>query len=162
MKSRTLIFLVALALLIGCAIGLIPTEADAGSPLELRKVALDFEQFLPGGRDPLITDNGLPDRTLGQGLDLMVNIDVLKYGYWENTIHSETDAVMNPDGSTSTGQFRMVGWEYALGVDFRRIFSWLPVRIGARHYSRHCLDCTYPFPYPVQNSIGGQLIIYER
>lgn len=124
--------------------------------IDLHEVSVDYKSFLPGGHDPLITDNGLPNRTLGIGLDLNVNMDIGHYFYWDNTIHSVTDQV----GSDGTGQFREVGLEFGTGLDVRKITPYLPVTVGYYHYSQHCLDCTYPWHSPVKDAIEVKLYLY--
>lgn len=153
----------AVALAVFCAVQLacLP-EADAFESLSLRSLTIDAKNFFPGGQDPLITGNGIGNRTLGQELNLIIQADVVKYLYWDSTVHSATDRVLNLDGTTSPGQFRMVGLEMGLGVDFRRLFPWLPVRLGLHHWSKHALDTTYPWHFPVQDGVQLQIILYEH
>lgn len=135
-------------------------RADAAM-FDLREVSVEGKHFFPGGHYPLITDNGIDNRTLGEELNLTVKIDVLKYLFWDNTVHSMTDKVLNPDGSTAGGQFRLVGLEFGLGVDFSRMWDWLPVRVGYWHYSQHELDGVSQWHFPVQDAIAVKLIIYQ-
>ena len=129
-------------------------HCDEVTGLDLQEVSLEYKSFSSGGRDPLITQNGLEDRALDKEVDLNVNIDILKYLYWNNTVHSMTDRFT--DGGA--GQFRLVGWDYKLGV---RIFDSLHVQY--EHFSQHLLDTTYKHgDFPVQDSLGFILYIYGR
>ncbi len=143
-----------LALLLALFAGL---YARADGPFELKEVSISYKSFFDKGHDPLITDNGLRGRALDKGIDLNMNTDVFHYLYWNNTVHSLTDRGV--DGGS--GQFRMVGWEFGFGVDVRKAASYLPITVGYYHYSQHCLDCTYPFHYPVKDAIELKLFLYE-
>lgn len=126
-------------------------EASEWHLLELQDVYANYKQFLPGGRDPLITENGLPGRLMDKELNLHVDMDVLKYGYWHNMVHSMTDEDVN-----GHGQFRLVGWNFQLGV---HLGSYLDVQY--EHFSQHLLDASLPYGFPVQDSIGIVLHLYR-
>lgn len=132
-------------------------SARGFSVFDLSEVSLTYRSFFPGGHDPLITDTGLVNKQLGKEMDLSVNTSLLRYLYWNNTIHSLTDADVNAGG----GQFRMVGWEFGLGIDFRKISSSIPLTAGYYHYSQHSLDHEYPWHFPVRDAIELKLLIYQ-
>jgi hypothetical protein len=88
---------------------------------------------------------------MGKQIDLNVNADILTYGFWENRVHSMTDETV--DGP---GQFRVVGWNYRIGVHVSKYLD-----VYYEHFSRHLLDTTYPTAFPVQDSFGIKLRIFE-
>lgn len=137
-------------------------KAEAKGPFELQEVYVTYRSFLPGGTEPMITQNpALPDRALGNELDLTVNINLFKYLYWNNTVHSLTDR--QAGAPTDPGQFRMVGLEMGLGIDLMRLWEVLPVSVGYAHYSRHVLDAPYGLGHsPVEDSIEIKLHIYTK
>lgn len=126
---------------------------------ELDELKFTYRSFFEGGRDPLITDNGLPNRALGKELNLTMNTSLFKYGYFNNTIHSMTDEIKGTGGS---GQFRMVGWEFGLGVDFSKISKHTPFSVGYYHYSQHALDHTYPWAFPVKDAIEVNIYLFRK
>lgn len=123
--------------------------------LQLDEVRVDYMSFFSKGRDPMITNNGLPDRELGKLLDMQISTTVLKYGYWRSLVHSYTDAVMNSEGGS---QFRSVGLNMELGI---RLFSQLDIFYW--HYSQHLLDTTSDKigGFPVQDAVGIHLYLYS-
>lgn len=132
--------------------------SEANGLLELQQVDITYRSFFPGGVDPLITENPyLPGRNMGKELNLAVNMDLLEYLYWNNTVHSMTD-----EGNDGSSQFRMVGWEFGLGVDFRRFGLGLPFSVGYYHFSRHTLDIATPNHFPVCDSLELRIYLYER
>lgn len=135
-------------------------EADAFDVFQLREVTVIYRSYESGGVDPLITQNPYqPDKSLGQGLDLVVNVDLLKFLYWDNTVHSMTDR----NATNAPGQFRMVGLEWGLGIDLKRVWRALPLSIGRYHYSRHLLDTEYGLGhFPLLDAWEIRLKLYER
>jgi hypothetical protein len=128
--------------------------SDDVSGVELHYVGIEYKKFFSGGRDPLVTQNGLPDRELGEELNLSVDLSILNYLYWNNTVHSMTDSYING----GVGQFRVVGWKYEVGT---HLFSFLDV--GLHHFSRHLLDYTYPYGnFPLQNAIVFRIKIFDK
>ena len=126
-------------------------NADA---IELKELSIEYKDFFPGGTDPLITQNGLPDRTLGKELNLNIYTDIYEYCYWNNTVHSMTDEII---GSGGRGQFRMVGWEFSVGC---RLIQELD--FGYYHFSRHNLDHLSTLGhFPVQDSLGIKIYLYQ-
>ncbi len=121
--------------------------------IELRETTIAYRSFLPGGSDASITDNGLSNKTLGEEVNLHVNVDFARYFYLNNRVHGTTDK----DATTGEGgQFRMIGWNYSLGV---RLSSYLNVEY--EHHSQHALDHTLPRHFPLEDSIGFKLFIYK-
>lgn len=130
---RYYLYLVALAVFLCSLYG------RAEDIVELNEVSLDYARYKQDGRDPFL---GEPPK---EGLNININMNILTYGYFRNTVHSYTD----------NGGFRAVGWEYTLGI---HTFEWLDVY--ARHYSRHILDKDDP-SYPVENSIGIKVYLFK-
>lgn len=120
--------------------------------LALNEARFQYLKFQDGDRDPLITDNGLPNRAMNTELNLFLKVDILKYFYFDNQIHSMTDKGI--DGSN--GQFRAVGWEYRLGV---RVNEY--VDVGYYHFSQHAMDHTLPFHYPVKDAVELNIYLYR-
>jgi hypothetical protein len=110
------------------------------SPLVLRDASLGYRGYFAGGRDRLLSQNGLPDRQPGQELSLTLKTDFLTYGYWDSLIHGGTDH----DVVNGGGQFRDIGLQLRLGV---RPFQWLEV--GYYHHSQHLLDTGSELGFPV-------------
>lgn len=138
---------VVLALLVSC-----PARAEV---LELRSLRVDAIRFFDGGHDPLVTQNGQKGRALGEQLDLHVDVDVLRYFYWNSTVHSVTDRRIRD--SDAAGQFRTVNLQMQFGV---RLFPLLSVYYW--HSSTHLLDSVYTGGHwPVQDGIGACLTIYS-
>lgn len=127
---------------------------------QVREMNVIYRKFDSGGTDPLITQNpNVPNRALNEEIDLQVNTDLLKYFYWDNTIHSMTDQTLQG----GQGQFRMIGLEWGLGVDLSRVWKALPVSIGHYHYSQHILDGTWGYGhFPVVDALEIKLQLYKR
>jgi hypothetical protein len=75
---------------------------------------------------------------LSEQISVVLNIKLLWKFYWWNRVH----------GESSDAQFRGVGWEFRLGV---RPFKFIDV--GYRHHSRHRLDESLPYRFPVEDSL---------
>lgn len=118
--------------------------------IDVQELAIDYKQYLPGGHYPYITDNGMPDRMLDKGLDLIVNMTVVKYFYWDNRIVSLTDA----DTGSGRGQFRLVGWNFRFGLQVADA-----IQFGYYHFSQHLLDATLPWHFPVEDAVELRFII---
>lgn len=132
---------------------LLLTQSVKADMIDLREVSIDYRNYFPGGRDPLITSNGLPNRGIGKGLDVNINSDILDWVYWNNRINSKTDY----DTVGHGGQFRLVGWETAFGVHLSSY-----VDIGYYHHSQHILDAAYKYDnYPVEDAIQIKLYLYR-
>lgn len=135
-----------------------PTQA--AELFTLDEVKITYREFFPGGQDPLITQNALlPDRALGKELNLGINTSILKVFYWNNIIHSTTDEYAL---NGKNGQFRVIGLEFTLGVDFSKIISAIPITLGYYHYSQHILDSEHSLGhFPVRDGIELNLYIYR-
>jgi hypothetical protein len=155
-KSRLRVFLVALATAIVIFLAS-HKEADASDPdfdfLKLNEAHFQYLKFADGSRDPLITENGLRNRAMNTELNLFVKLDVLKYFYFDNQIHSLTDQGI--DGSN--GQFRAVGWEYRAGVRLNSYFD-----VGYYHFSQHAIDHTLPYHWPVKDAIEINIYFFRQ
>lgn len=156
---KILIFFFATWSLVFASLLLFSGDSEADSLFELQQVALTYRSFFDGGVDPLITENPyLPNRAMGKELNLNVDTNILNYFYWNSVVHSMTDHEVGSD----SGQFRMVGLEFGLGLDVRRIWEGLPVQVGYHHQSLHTLDSASPYHFPVQDSVELKIFVYER
>lgn len=164
MLRRILVFWIAWlsVVVIGYALAMQP--ANAADWLELQHLDITYRSYFPGGIDPLLTQNPtLPGRTLGKELNLTVDTYFFDFIYWNSTVHSMTDAVLNSDGTTDGGQFRMVGLETGLGIDFHKIYGEFPVSIGYYHWSTHVLDAEDGLgPFPRRDAIELRVRLYDR
>lgn len=134
--------------------------ADAFDVFQVREVTVVYRIYQPGSVNPLVTQNPLlPGREIDKGLDLEINTDLLKYLYWDNTVHSLTDRSAL-DGS---GQFRKVGLEWRLGVDLGRVWKALPLSVGWWHYSEHLLETQWGLGhFPVSEAVEIRIRLYKR
>lgn len=114
--------------------------------MDLNEASIKFQQFFPGAVDPMITNAPL-SKHLDKELNLNVNMDVLTYGYWNNTVHSQTDQY----------QFRKVGWEFEFGA---HVGSKLDVYYS--HWSQHWLDYYSTEAFPRQDGVGIRLYLYKK
>lgn len=114
--------------------------------LSLTEVSVKYQQFLPGAVDPMITNAPLSHQ-LDKELNLTVDADVFKYGYWHNVVHSQTDQF----------QFRKVGWEIQLGVRAGKYLD-----LYYEHWSQHLLDAVSKEAFPRQDGLGLRIYLYRR
>lgn len=129
--------------------------AQAWNLLEMNETSLEYRDFFPGGSDPLITQNGLDNRTLGKEVRLNLNVDVLKVFYFDNLVHGGTDEII---GSGGKGQFRVVGWNFELGFRLNQY-----INVYYHHHSQHILDSTYAHGhFPVQDAVGIKIYLYKK
>lgn len=137
--TRTRLNTAIKALLWAASLGFLSVSAHAGDVIELQELALTYQRPIGSSTDPLLTENqNLSPRAVGNRFDLTVDTRIFHYVYWDSTIHSATDLVVNPDGSTAGGQFREVGLDTRLGV---QLFDKL--QAGVYHGSAHLLDTVY-------------------
>lgn len=129
------------------------SKADDFKVIALEELAIDFRQYMPNGYYPYITNNGLENREVGQGLDVIMNLTVMKYFYWDNKIVSLTDRGRNDSGP---GQFRLVGWNFRFGLQLSSF-----VQFGYYHFSQHLLDGQFPWHYPVEDAYELRFIIFR-
>ena len=73
------------------------------------------------------------------------NIEILKYGYINTKVSSETDQ----------DQFRFVAMDNEVGIIFKH------VDVYFRHFSGHWLEKTQP-RYPYENTIGFRFYLYGK
>lgn len=129
------------------------SHADDFGFLDLRELSVDAKSYYPGGHYPLITDNKIPGgRSLDKELNLSIKTDMLKYFYWDSTVHSMTDKTL--DGYH--GQFRLIGLEFGVGL---RISS--SVEFGYYHYSEHLMDASLPWHFPVRDALQLKVFLYR-
>lgn len=116
-------------------------------------LSVDYVQFFSGGRAPLISLNGLPNKELGQRVGVNMTLETLGVVYWANRIEGLTDR----DTAVGDGQFRSVGWEFDVG------FHILPqLDVYYHHHSQHVLDHAEPFAYPVEDGIGFKVKVISK
>lgn len=159
-KTRHRLITLAVAAVAFFAILLYRQPAEAAELFQIEQVKVTYRSYFPGGTDPLITQNGyLPDRALSKSLDLSVDTTLGKYFYWNWNVHSMTDTLVHGQG----GQFRMVGLEMRLGIDFSKIWSFIPVTAGYYHDSDHILDSPHSLGhFPVKDAVEFNFILYRR
>lgn len=154
MLKKLVNVLIAVFVTLGAGIILLSVSTAFADDVELKEVSISYKDFLGGGRDPLITQNGLDNRALDKEINLNINVDIYDHFYWNNTVHSMTDRV----ATGGAGQFRVIGWNYKLGA---RLFS--SFHIQYEHFSQHLLDTTYVHGgFPVQDSLGFVFYIYSK
>lgn len=132
---------------------LFPVTGYAFEVIQLREVDIEYRKYSTGGYNPLIQAYGLQDKQADSYLGVSINTDILHYFYFNNLVHGTSDRPVSYDGN---GQFRAIGWNYALGLyvtDF--------LRVEYRHHSQHLLDHLGTNPFPVENSIGVKVKLYE-
>ncbi len=123
--------------------------------IDLDEVKISYTSFFPGGRDPLISYNGLPDRSPDKQLDLHIDSTIANYLYWNSTVHSLTDQYASTGKSD---QFRVIGLHMTVGL---RLTNFLDVYYD--HFSQHMLDTNYVYGgFPVTDGIGFNLYLYRK
>lgn len=116
--------------------------------VEVDHLSIDYTHFFPKSRAPLISNNGLPDRELGNRVGIDLNLALPATLYFGNRIHGESDV----DTVNGGGQFRSVGWEFEFGTKI------LPqMDVYYHHHSQHVLDHSYDFGFPVEDGVGFRL-----
>ncbi len=124
-------------------------KADDGI-FKLDEVSLTYRDYFDHGSDPLITQNGIPNRTLGKELSFSLNVNIGDIFYWENRVHGATDEEIG----TGKGQFRVVGLEERFGLKISN-----NLEFGLYHHSQHLLDSEYQYGHwPVSDAL--ELKIY--
>jgi hypothetical protein len=109
---------------------------------ELEEVSAQYKHFYPGARDPLFYNSNPKEE-----LNLTVNTTLLHYLFWNNRIHSMTNA----------SQYYVVGWNLQLGV---RLTPFL--ELGYDHFSKHLLDDKLPNQrFPVTDAYFLNLYLYR-
>lgn len=128
-------------------------EAAEFRVLELKELSIGYRGFIKGGYRPTINGIGIPDRTLNDEVTLFINIDFMKYFYWNHRVHGATDRVASTGGQ---GQYRDIGWQFFFGFRPTKFLS-----VEYEHHSQHVLDHKAPFRYPVEDSFGIKLHIFQ-
>jgi hypothetical protein len=116
----------------------------ADDAMTLQELTLSTTRFFPGGVDPLVTENGLPNRQLGWHFDVNVNTTLLTYLYLDSRLHADTDSIITENEDSINGQFRAAGLEFHFGINFTE-----NLQLGYYHHSQHVLDTISnvgPFP----------------
>lgn len=128
-------------------------QSDNWGLVELKEVTFDFKNYFDGGRDPLLTQNGLQRKGMGKYFGLDFN-NTLFWGlmYWDNTIHGQTDKDLDSSG----GQFRTVGWKWRTGFNVTDF-----LQVGYFHHSQHVIDTEYKPGFPVQDAVELKINIFK-
>lgn len=127
--------------------------AHAFEMFTLQRVDIDYKAYAAGGHDPIIQDSGLQNREANKYVSLSVDTTVLHYFFFRSLVHGTSDQPIVGEGS---GQFRTVGWQYQLGL---YVTDFLTVQY--EHHSQHLLDYSGINHFPVENSFGFTLKLYE-
>lgn len=144
---------VMLAMILGFLLATSLARAGDFQLLYLNELSFDVKSYMDGGHYPTITDNGLyGGRLLDKELNLTVKTDIMRYFYWDSTIHSMTDRTKDKQH----GQFRTVGLEFGFGV---RLSS--SVEFGYYHFSEHMLDASFPWHFPVRDAVQLKVYLYR-
>lgn len=117
--------------------------------LSVTDLSLDFVQYFPKGRSPLVTGNDLPNRELGQRIGVNFELATGPF-YWGNRVQGVTDR----DRDVGGGQFRQVGWQFEVGA---RLIP--QIDVFYYHHSQHVLDHEYKPGFPVEDGVGFRLKI---
>lgn len=130
---------------------IVPAKADW---IALQAVDVQATKFFPGGVDPLVTQNGLPNRGLGTNISLNLNTTVLQYIYWDSVVHGTTDSYLS---TNSEGQFRSIGLQMRLGLQLTD-----NVQIGYVHHSQHVLDTNNALgPFPREDGVQLNIRVFS-
>jgi len=121
--------------------------------IDLREAYVIGHHYYGTSQNYLVTSNGM-HRELSKELSLVWNLDLGRYMYWDNKIYG----LMDREPGEFSGQFRVVGWDFQLGV---RLCSYL--NFEYEHFSKHVLDYKYPTEgYPSEDSFGIRLYLFRR
>lgn len=134
------------------------SKADDYDVIGLKEVYIDYTRFFPHGYDSMINNNGLPNKGIGNELDLNMNLNLAHYLYWDNKIHSRTDVDTDNNGNNlGGGQFRVVGLEMRLGVNVTE-----NLQLGYYHHSQHWLDLHNANEhFPIEDGIQLRLFLFK-
>jgi len=138
-------------IIILCLLFSVPVQAF--EIVQLKDVEVEYRKYRHGGYNPLINGYGLQDKEADTYLGISLDTDFFHYFYFNNLVHGTSDRPMSYNGY---GQFRTIGWEYHIGL---RVTEFLKVEY--RHHSQHILDHYGNQPFPVDNSFGFKLTLYE-
>jgi hypothetical protein len=99
---------------------------------------LQYEAY----RDPYHPDYGQTDWNFKDNINFKISL--LGSIYWQNRLHMSMDKIDH--------QIKDAGWEHTLGIE---IFRWLD--IVKYHHSRHVLEESRPYRFPVEDSYGFKI-----
>lgn len=103
---------------------IISSNSYAWSLIDVKDLDLEYIKLNKNNRDPYAPEyTGMWKEQIALKWDLAL----LKYGYWNNHVHTET---VEPSGVV-----KGVGWQYELGIHVDKY-----VDIFKMHHSRHILD----------------------
>jgi hypothetical protein len=143
----------AIATLVVCSI-LLALQSEAAQLVKLEELSTTYIRMFPGGVDPLVTQNGLGNRSIGGRLDLHVKTSLLSVIYWDSLIHSATDRYLD---TGRMGQFRSVGLRMRTGIRISPQFE-----LGLHHHSQHVLDHKYSHgPFPREDGLEIRIQLYR-
>jgi hypothetical protein len=138
--SRGYKILVALSLIQIAICTYMLATAGANDVVELKEVSVDYSRFIYA-RLPLFYAS-----TPKENIDFKINTAILKYGFADLTLHSQTDE----------HQFHVAGLRARLGVRVSKL------EVYYKHESTHILDQGYPYSrYPVEDSVGVKFYLYR-
>lgn len=145
MNSRTKLklFLVAIILVLATVLARQP-EASEFKLLELQDASVHYRRYKDGGRDAVVYPETPKD-----GLLVNLDMDVLRYLYWNNTV-----------GSIATeNQYRAVWLNSKVGIRLTDLVS-----VQMNHKSTHVLDRehSYMSGFPVEDSVDLILTLRAR
>ena len=118
-------------------------QASVAPAIELNSLSLKWRSYLSPGRDALIFPHEHKD-----ALELGVDMDVLRYFYWDARVY----------GITDDAQYRAVGLNSHIGLRFSDTF-----RAEYEHTSEHILDDTHSYlpKFPVSDAFVIIIDIYK-
>jgi hypothetical protein len=118
-------------------------EASIAPSIELNSLAIKWRSYLSPGRDALIYPHEHKD-----AIELSVDMDVLRYFYWDSRVY----------GITDNSQYRAVGLNAHIGLRFTDSF-----RAEYEHTSEHLLDDVHSFmpKFPVSDAFVILIDIYK-
>ena len=152
-KSLILSFLISSFLFL-VSIFVSSASASEYKFIDVDELKINYKDYFPGGADPLITQNGIPNRQLGKQVNLNLNLDLMNVLYWNNTVHGTTDEIIG----SNKGQFRRVGWQFQFGINIEEHIS-----VEYYHHSQHLLDYEWPYGrWPVEDAISVNLYIIRK
>ena len=132
----------------------VPALAEDWRLLEANSVDIAYRSYFEGSRSALETQNGLPNRQLGKGLDFDIKNDLFwGIGYLDLLLHAKTDE----DTKNGGGQFRSAGLQFRVGFNFTD-----HIQFGYFHHSQHVLDTEYKPGFPVEDALELRVNIYRR
>jgi len=122
-------------------------KAQALDVVSLREARIDYRNYniISSYNRPLL----IYPEVAKEGIILHVNTDILKYGFWDNSV----------EALTTDAQYRSIGLQFNLGL---RITPWLDVSYW--HHSQHVLErVSSPVsPYPFEGALQFSIKLYQR